>query len=354
MPLTIVVGTGRCGSTMLSRMLHMHPEVLSLSEFWSMFLHSESSIPTHDMSGEEFWQRMAEPDPGADGLALMGIQLAENVYPFDRGRFDPATGVPAICGVLASLTDDPDALYDKLAPEVSAWPRRPMADHCRALFADLAVMFGRRVVVERSGGTLSQMLVLREQFPEARFVFLHRDGPDCALSMSRNHAFRLVAMRIAASVIDGPSSLGFPLPAKIMEADSGDLKDLISPPFDRERFLAYPLPLTFFAWMWSRMTLSGTNEIRKVRRDGWMTLRYERLLNSTRTELTRLAGFIGVPAERQWLSKACEFVDPRHVGVAIKQLHPGALATLRASCTAGIKAFDLLESEHMTLAKPSL
>ena len=28
-----VVGTGRCGSTMLSNMLRIHPEVLSLSEF---------------------------------------------------------------------------------------------------------------------------------------------------------------------------------------------------------------------------------------------------------------------------------------------------------------------------------
>ena len=30
---TFVVGTGRCGSTMLSNMLREHPKVLSLSEF---------------------------------------------------------------------------------------------------------------------------------------------------------------------------------------------------------------------------------------------------------------------------------------------------------------------------------
>ena len=31
---TYVVGTGRCGSTMLSNMLREHPKVLSISEFF--------------------------------------------------------------------------------------------------------------------------------------------------------------------------------------------------------------------------------------------------------------------------------------------------------------------------------
>lgn len=32
-PPVFIVGTGRCGSTMLSNMLRKHPDVLSLSEF---------------------------------------------------------------------------------------------------------------------------------------------------------------------------------------------------------------------------------------------------------------------------------------------------------------------------------
>jgi hypothetical protein len=37
MSLTSIVGTGRCESTMLSRMFNMHPQILSLSEFWNLF-----------------------------------------------------------------------------------------------------------------------------------------------------------------------------------------------------------------------------------------------------------------------------------------------------------------------------
>lgn len=155
--LTIVIGTGRCGSTMLSRLLQMHPQVLSLSKFWNVFRATGGIITSDEMSGEEFWQRITKPDIYSDGIEVAGISHDEFVYPADRGRFDPAAGVPVICRVLAQVTDDPDALYDRLALEVPAWPRRPMAGHCRALFAALAAMFGCDVVVERTGASVNLM-----------------------------------------------------------------------------------------------------------------------------------------------------------------------------------------------------
>ena len=38
----------------------------------------------------------------------------------------------------------------------------------------------------RSGSSLPFVSVLRQLFPEARFVLQYRDGPDCAMSMSRH------------------------------------------------------------------------------------------------------------------------------------------------------------------------
>ena len=37
-PGVFVVSTGRCGSTMLSNMLRLNPEILSLSEFFSLLM----------------------------------------------------------------------------------------------------------------------------------------------------------------------------------------------------------------------------------------------------------------------------------------------------------------------------
>jgi hypothetical protein len=277
-----------------------------------------------------------------------GIPHDEYVYPAGHGRFDPVTGVPAICRVLAQLTGDPDALHDALAAEVPGWPRRPLAEHCRALFAGLAARFGRTAIVERTGTSSNLMPVLRQQFPEARYVFLHRDGPDSALSMSRHPGFRVVVMLAVAEAVASPSS-SMPaemLPAEIRAAGLGDFAGLIAPPFDAERFMTYPLPPAIFGWVWSSMTRMGTSEIREVPHDRWMTMRYERLVRYTRAELSRLAGFIGVPADPGWLDWASGFVDAARPGQAAARLHPSEIAGLRAACASGTRAFELLESEH--------
>lgn len=348
LPLTIVIGTGRCGSTMLSRMLSMHSEVLSLSEFWNVLRTTADQLPTHVMGGAEFWQRITRPDPYTDGMELAGIPHDEFLYPADHGRFDPATGVPAICRVLTALGDDPDGLYDRLAPVVPGWPQRPMADHCRALFAELAVMLGRPVVVERTGGDSTLVPVFRQQFPEARFVFLHRDGPDTALSMSRHPSYRLAALQMLAAAAGQPPAPQLPLPEEIRRARPEDFKGLAAPPFDRQRFLSFPIPLGIFGWMWSGGTRMGTSDIRALPHDCWVPLRYEHLLADPRAELSRLADFIGITAERKWLEKTSEFVDSGRSGGAGTRLHPGALAELRVACASGTRAFDLLESEYLS------
>jgi hypothetical protein len=342
---------------MLSSMLHMHPEVLSLSEFWNLFLEREGNIPTHDMSGEQFWRKISDPAPSAyDGLVAAGIITNDVQFPY-HGRFDHVNGFPSVMHVLIRISDDPDLLYDKLAPEVSAWPRRPVAEHCRALFADLAGRLGRPAMVERTGGSLWHLPLLRQQFPEARFVFLYRNGPDTVLSMSRYPTYRLGVLNAIAEAACGSSpefqSLLDALPAEIRTASPDEFKGIISPPFDKERFLAFPIPPTYYGWLWSDQIRTGTREIRQVRRDRWATLRYEHLLKDTRAALTGLADFIGVPAEPQWLDRACQFVDPGRPRRAAAAFHPSDLAELRSVCAAGTRAFELLESEHAASAEPA-
>src|SRR5580692_11617417 len=199
---------------MLSRMLQMHPDVLSLSEFWrvfpqeegssdvwNLFSQAEASIAAGEISGAEFWRRITATDSDIDAMAGAGILRKDA-----REAFDPTPGMPSICRLLATLTEDVDSLYAKLALVVPAWPRQSTAEHCRALFAELAAALGRSAVVERTGGSASLMPMLRQQFPEARYVFLHRDGPDSSLSMSRNPLYRLAVMRIVADAVTSGST----------------------------------------------------------------------------------------------------------------------------------------------------
>jgi len=354
MPLTFVLGTSRCGSTMLSKMLDMHPEVLSVSEFWNCFLETVEHIPTRDMTGEEFWQTINAPDPFYDELIRTRIKQDENIRPFPS-RFSYIDGMPPFCRILAMTTgESPDDLYDELAPVVSAWPSRSTAAQCAALFKAMADRLGRPVIVERSGGSLLYSELLLREFSRDRFVFLSRDGADTSVSMSRHPIIRIHVMRILAEAIEKgsgePESFLNLFPVATRMKNRQEFQGLIGPPYDRERFLNFPIPIAAFGWFWSDLTRTGVTGIRSVGPAEWMPLRYEDLLTDNRAQLTRLAEFLGVAADPGWLDKTSSFANPGRLGSAAAQLLPGDYAELTEACRPGAEAFDALESEFHTAA----
>lgn len=356
MSLTFVVGTGRCGSTALSEILHQHPEVLSLSELFSMLKGSlrRKEIPSHDMDGPELWRMLTIPDGFADARIRDGLTTVEMGYPYGRGRFDPATGIPRIChNMLAMLSDDPDALFDLMEAEILTWPARPAGDQYREVFGFLARSLGRRAVVERSGASLTIVQALHEQFPEARFVHMYRDGLDCALSMSRHPVFRLAGFINEAGRAAGLLGLGSweKIEAEVQRLHEAgaldqDYTGLLMWPFDAKRYMSYKLPVTFFGELWSSLICEGVAELSQLPPGTWTGLRYEDLLREPDQELGRLAGFIGTEAPRDWLDNArSRLGTPR--STAASQLADSERTALRAACEPGIRA--LAEAE---LAQP--
>jgi hypothetical protein len=351
--LTFVVSTGRCGSTMISRVLNMHPEVLSISEFFSAITGNVTQwkFEPQDMDGQEMWELISAPSPIKDGIVRAGMRASEMVYPYETGRFNPATGVPTICNAtLPMLTDDPDALFDQLAVRVPTWPKRPASDQFRALFNTLAELLGRPpVVVERSGASLPLVPALRTLFPEARFVLQYRNGLDCALSISHHIAGRFLGIRREAARIAGlPPTASF---QDVLAAAPEEFNGLITEPYDIERIMSYPVPMAFFGQTWAWMMCVGIEAIKGLPRDIWTTLQYERLTAAPREELTRLAEFIGIPATPEWLDEACSSMDSGRVGSATRGLDPETLAILQEACEPGMQAIHQLESEYELLPR---
>ena len=58
-PGVIVVSTGRYGSTMLSKMLRLNPEILSLSEFFALLM--PDPLPAGELDAAAYWRLFSEP-----------------------------------------------------------------------------------------------------------------------------------------------------------------------------------------------------------------------------------------------------------------------------------------------------
>ncbi|MDT0307277.1 sulfotransferase [Streptomyces sp. DSM 44917] len=347
-PLTFVVGTGRSGSTALSTILNAHPGILSLNELLASLQDPARALPDRPLTGEEFWRILAAPNAVFDTMTRSGIPLPEFLYTRSPGRHSAETGgIPALClMVLPHLTDDPDAALDALAAEVTAWPVRPAPGHHLALFDLLARRFGGTAVVERSGYSLPWVPALHRAFPHARFVHLHRNGPDCALSMSRHPGYRTILPLREILQRAHVETLADLTPQHIASLPP-DLTALLADRFDPSLIRDRAIPLPDFGALWSEIITDGTAHLNALPVDQWATLAYEDLLDHPHRELAALAHFAGSEPTRDWLDHAAALLSPAHRGSAAR-LQPAERAALEHACTPGTAA---LTAAHRPLTQ---
>ena len=149
----LVLSTGRCGSTMLSEVLNTHPAVLSLSEFFASV--GTKALARKRLGGKALWKICQQHSPGLKAM-LAGEGKDRTLYPFDApdARFTPKNVPSILCRTLPHLTTHFESLYDEFEGAVAARPKAALADQYRFMFDWLRERLGRRVWVERSGGSL--------------------------------------------------------------------------------------------------------------------------------------------------------------------------------------------------------
>ncbi|MGA6158332.1 sulfotransferase [Stenotrophomonas sp. NPDC087984] len=337
--LTFVVGTGRCGSTALSQVINIHPDVLSINELFASIPDAEM-LDEAPLSGAEFWGYLSRPNAITNSMIKNGATPPEFLYhKLPKRRFDAeTTGIPAISVmVLPHLTDDPDALFDELESEVTSWPTRRPADHWTALFAFLGGRFGNPgAVVERTGLSIGRVPEMHRAFPEARFVHLYREGPDCAVSMSRHFSFRMIPLLWEMAM-----HLGLETPQHLTPQHAAqlppDLAPLLSDRYDPTLVMERPIPLSAFGTLWSETILDGLRKLDDVPAEQRTALSYEALLEEPEKELIRLAEFIGVEPHRTWLDASIAHLDGGRPGAA-RKLPEAELTPLLESCSPGTRA----------------
>ena len=281
---TFIVSSGRCGSTLISNLIRLHPQILSLSGLFASL--QTEPFPGGAVSGREFWALLSLPRSAYTEMLRPDRSIGEFLYRFGQSsRFTRETGVPPLLLItLPHIADDAEAVFDELGAWLCDQPTQGIGDHFRQLFRWLCRRFNRLAAVERSGSSLSWLSSLQTMFPEARFVHLFRDGRDCALSMSRHHGFRL---SLARGMMPG----GFLMPA--------------------QRLAPETIPIEAFGRSWSEMVVRGYRQLEQLSAGQVMHLCYETLVAKPSQELRRLCEFIGVSCDDAWLATASQVPSAR-------------------------------------------
>jgi putative sulfotransferase len=308
----IVVGTGRCGSTLLSDMLRVHPEVLSVSELFSFVTDLGGLIaqafPAQPITGAQFWRVVAGRHPRQNLLLRHGLRMQEVLYP-EPGRRDLIeAGIPAVMlTTLPHLDDAPQLVFEQLEARMTSRPRAAVGDHYREMFAFLLVRAGKRIWVERSGGTLRIVARLHATFPEARFVHVVRDGRNTAISMSRHIGFRMALIGFQLLELLGVDPFEDDDRSEIDDLPD-DLAALLPEHFDAKAFWDYDISPALCGHYWSGEIRDGLCVLAELPRDQTMTLRYEDLLADPVATVTGFGEFLGLGRHPEWIERAAAMV----------------------------------------------
>jgi putative sulfotransferase len=332
-----VVSTGRCGSTMLSRLLAQHPDVMSLSELLNSL--SPWTFTKNTVNGANLWHLMKTPRAHHRlWLELLdnGVTIDEFRYPLSRLGSFRKTGIPPLLTMtLPELTDDPDGLHDELRVFVEALPLQNLGVQYGHIFSWLTKRFGRRIWVERSGSSLGFMDGMTCFFPDAKYVHVYRDGREMALSASRFPPMRLALISRAIHAVVGKQ-----LYEKFSPQDEArvpeEFRPFLAQNFDVEAFKKYAMPIERFGKMWCDTLTKGMVALAKLPPERVLHLSYEAILENPATELRRFIQFLDPSLEQEaWLMKSIPQVRPNPP----KWIHLPAdeRARLDAACAPGME-----------------
>lgn len=319
---------------MVSNMLNLHPRILSLSEFFTCI--GLKTFRPRRPTGEWMWKLYSRQSYRT--RLLLREPFEELIYPFDdpASRFTRSNVPPIACATLPHITKEHDALFDELEPVIRAQPKQPPAVHLRHLFGWLCERYGRRVWVERSGGSLIFAPRLLSEFPEVRVVHVYRDGRETALSMSRHYPFRLYLATMKklrprtadiAVLVEGLRRW-----AKINPWLELLLPVLVKPerlPFDK-------LKITDFAAYWSAMIGLAQDILGDLPSDRVLNLKFENMQAEPDAQLRRLIRFIDPCLEDDTWIRAASAI-PRQTPSRFARLAAEEQAAITEACHPGLE-----------------
>jgi hypothetical protein len=259
-----IVGTGRCGTTLLRNLLNLHPDVYVPTEsHW---------IPLQ----YEFYGLLRNPP--AAYIDVMQRTCYENGHPTMDSMAD------AIGMTSSELLQIVQAKFGNNEPT--------LVEFNDELYAVLAGAAGRCVAGDKTPDYCSYLTMLQSLWPSARFVHIIRDGRDVALSMSKHSGYqRLVSLRF-------PNWVPVSFDKRYRLCDStGDGHTL-------EAYIK----------LWDLRIRRTLDEASRLASGTFVEIRFEDLLREPKRTINELAKFLELPLSNEWLGKAAELIDSGNTG----------------------------------------
>ncbi|MFC9242944.1 sulfotransferase family protein [Streptomyces sp. NPDC057136] len=306
-PGTIIVCSGRCGSTLVSDLLAEHSAMVPLLEFFGS--QYQAGMVQEVLSGEQFWQLVTEPWLSMNTVVRLGRVPKEVRY--DLSRHETPPELSGLLGfTLPAISEDPDKLMEELAGLVTQFPTQQLGAHYRRLFTLLAQYVGKPRWVEKSAASGLYVSELLEMFPGVRIVYLTRDIVDVALSMTNHSMFLMADLSVSFQQRCGfdPFVKGSRPPGAQVPPDLEHLlpENLTPSVLDyRAGSEASMMNLIALQAMMARQT---DDALRDLPDDRVIRIAYEELLQDPEGELARLGSFLAIDDSQDWAKRSADRV----------------------------------------------
>ena len=253
-----MIGTGRCGSTIVGQVVAMHPDVGFIANVDDRF----AGLNRKGRLNNRIYRSLPAPlqkQGGRRGGASRG-RLASGVRSV---AMTPSEGYRLLDRHVSPMLSEP--VRDLVADDASAWLSRRL----RAFFEARAAAQGRPLFLHKFTGWPRAGL-MHAVFPEARFIHVVRDGRDVASSLVQQpwwHGFR------------GPGAWGFgPLSSE-----------------DEATWLESGRSFAVLAGLeWKILMEAFAAAERAVPAGAWLELRYEDVVERPREQVERLLAHLGL------------------------------------------------------------
>lgn len=278
-----ILGAPRSGTSLLYKVLCLHRDTAYISNWVRRVPH---------LSAFGLLNRIASRFPDTRRNVWFGADLA-NAYVYERRR--------PLRARLFPMPVEGEPVYRRCGIGQESTPDKPyavQADRLRHAFDTLRRYAGGRLVVSKRIANNQRIPLLREAFPDARFVHLIRDGRAVAYSLSRVEWWEDTTVWWYG---DTPRS---------WRERGGD-------------------PWELCASHWVRELASIEDGLRTVGRSQQLQIRYEELIERPIPTLKLVAAFAGLVDDRRWARETTRLRYPNRNEAWRDQLPPDVRERVR-------------------------